>query len=345
MGITQATMKVLPSVLILAAHGQGMGEGYTAGEGKPIDDVLRRLKNLKKWGNECAENLIPDAKNNVLRKIYNFDRNAVRYYNNNNADFADVDQPEHWFDHIGVDRTISTNNPCECLWRVARGYTNFYSRGFGENGAPREKAKHMWSQLTKRLEKSYGCDLSNMGYGDPKPTDPPTEPPTEPYPTGLYPTVPTDPPTEPPAACPVGWTKFDDEDRCFKTKCQKTPMSFDAAQGQCTKWGSMMTMVKSEVQNGQVADSGPVGGLTDEGVQLAGGIWINGHDHEEGTWTYTDGSAMSYTNWAEGQPNDGNPNIAQDCLWMNFLTKGEWDDMNCVNVRSVHCVSCSKGME
>merc|ERR1712088_857698 len=247
-------MKVLPSVLILAANGQGMGDGYTAGAGLPIDDILRRLKNLKKWGNECAANI--NGKRNINRKIYNFDRNAVRYWNFHNDELDALDTPDHWCDDHedqpwcqegngpqSDDRTISTENPCECLWRVGRAYTNFYTRGFGDDGKPHTKAKHMWRQMNNRLEKSYGCDFSNMGYNNPKPTDPPTEPPTQP--TVPYP---DDDPTEPTPSCPDGWTKFDDEDRCFKTKCQDSAMLHIAANEQCQDWSADLTMVKSAVQ-------------------------------------------------------------------------------------------------
>merc|ERR1711981_310443 len=102
-------MKLLPSICLLAVDAKYTGDGS-----KPIDDVLRRLGKLKEWGNNCAANLIPDAKNNILRKLYNFDRNAVKYYNNHNADFGDVDEPAHWLDL--PDRAISTENPCECLY-------------------------------------------------------------------------------------------------------------------------------------------------------------------------------------------------------------------------------------
>ena len=54
---------------------------------------------------------------------------------------------------------------------------------------------------------------------------------------------------------------------------------------------------------------------------------------------------MSYFNWAAEQPDDGNSDISQDCIWTNYMKRGEWDDIRCDNKQSVYCVACSKGIQ
>ena len=59
--------------------------------------------------------------------------------------------------------------------------------------------------------------------------------------------------------------------------------------------------------------------------------WIGGRDFvTEGTWTWSDGTAWSYTNWKSGQPTNGvgsDDGLAQNCAIMN--TAGEWQDVKC----------------
>ena len=63
--------------------------------------------------------------------------------------------------------------------------------------------------------------------------------------------------------------------------------------------------------------------------------WIGGSDAAiEDTWTWTDGTAWSYTNWKSGQPNNGGTD-GQNCLSMN--TDGTWDDVDCTTLRQYVC--------
>jgi len=142
----------------------------------------------------------------------------------------------------------------------------------------------------------------------------------------------------PNAKCDAGWHLFPDDNRCYMVQCQDYPMQYSAAGDTCARKRSFLAEIKSEDQNMAIAKKGRVGG-----PNMRGGIWIGGGDHdEEGSWTFGDGTAMSYFNWAKGQPDDGNPEIAQDCIWMNYMGWGVWDDMRCENIRSVYCVACTK---
>lgn len=56
--------------------------------------------------------------------------------------------------------------------------------------------------------------------------------------------------------------------------------------------------------------------------------WIGANDlTTEGTWTWVDGTAWSYTNWWGGEPNNkGN----EDCGEINYLGRGaKWNDHLC----------------
>jgi len=57
--------------------------------------------------------------------------------------------------------------------------------------------------------------------------------------------------------------------------------------------------------------------------------WLGGSDAStEGTWTWNDGTAFSYTNWwtgGGGQPAGGE---VQNCMQMRWVD-GLWDDVSC----------------
>ena len=60
--------------------------------------------------------------------------------------------------------------------------------------------------------------------------------------------------------------------------------------------------------------------------------WIGIHDKtSEGHFTYMDGRQISYTNWAHGEPNNGNG--GEDCVeafgGYNHHKAGKWNDVPC----------------
>jgi len=138
--------------------------------------------------------------------------------------------------------------------------------------------------------------------------------------------------------CDDGWTMFPDDDRCFWVECTSGAIPYATANQMCQAKNAYLAEIKSDAQNMAVANGNPIGGW-----MRTGGIWIGGNDYDkEGDWKFSDGSKMSYFNWAKDQPDDGNPDITQDCIWMNFMKTGEWDDILCENTRSVYCTACSK---
>ncbi|XP_043954892.1 type-2 ice-structuring protein-like [Gambusia affinis] len=66
--------------------------------------------------------------------------------------------------------------------------------------------------------------------------------------------------------------------------------------------------------------------------------WIGGSDAaEEGSWTWSDGTLMTFTNWCPGEPN--NLRGCQHCMQMNHSGKKCWDDNNCPSRQPSVCVS------
>lgn len=57
-------------------------------------------------------------------------------------------------------------------------------------------------------------------------------------------------------------------------------------------------------------------GLTDQAV--------------EATFVWSDGSALGYKNFYAGEPNDGGGNYPEDCIIVNGVRGGQWDDRRCV---------------
>ena len=65
------------------------------------------------------------------------------------------------------------------------------------------------------------------------------------------------------------------------------------------------------------------------------GLWIGLTDEvTEGTFKWANGEAVTYTNWAPGEPNDAGG--AQDYAYINFQNPGKWDDTGiAVNLRGI----------
>jgi len=343
-------MKLLDSVLVIAATVEANGNHYGHGN-VPINNLVRRLENLKTWGDDCASRLQPPVKNNVLKKLNAMAGKATKFYNKNNGDLDDLEVIE-WDD--AKDRAINTENPCQCLYYVGKGYFNFFTRGFdGYNGRPRPEVKRIWEKLQWRLKKTYSCEFEYSNPNPypkptkgPKPTEKPKPKPT-PKPTEKPKPKPTPKPTEKPTyppnpkpACPAGWDTFADDGRCFQTKCGSRGIPWSVAQNRCFAEKAELAQILTEVQNKAVAATGEVGG-----PGLKGGIWIGGNDFEhEGTWLFRTGAALPFFNWAANQPDDGNDKITQDCIWMNFQERGVWDDLLCTATKA-HCWACTKDPE
>lgn len=128
-----------------------------------IENLERRLRTLNRLGNQCLDTLQPSAKNNIRNKFKAMDKIARKFYNKHEGELNNIPGLEGW----DSERHITTDNPCSCLNLVARGYTNFYSRGFkGLDKTPKDFVERIWRKVQKRLQQKYGCQLGNQADHD-----------------------------------------------------------------------------------------------------------------------------------------------------------------------------------
>ena len=123
-------------------------------------------------------------------------------------------------------------------------------------------------------------------------------------------------------------------------KIYETATTYGAAKAQCESDGTHLAIPKSEAENHFIASLIP-----------NEDIWIGINDiEEEGTYVTVDGSAISYTNWKSGQPDntikvllkgtpEGTPND-EDGIHISYQDK-KWND-NPVNY--LHKFVCSKSI-
>jgi len=98
----------------------------------------------------------------------------------------------------------------------------------------------------------------------------------------------------------------------------------DARSG-CAASGAHLAILRS-AQDAQVART-LVGantaflGLTDQAT--------------EGTFVWSDGSSLIYTDWYPGEPNDGGGAYPEDCAVISGARAGQWDDRPCEPITNV----------
>ena len=136
--------------------------------------------------------------------------------------------------------------------------------------------------------------------------------------------------------CRGGQTASADGKSCYELHTKTT--TFAKAELACEAIGSSYHL--AEIQSSTEND------LVKNLVGSKGKTWIGANDKAtEGTWLYNDGTAVTYTNWNSGEPNNL---FNQDCAAMyaksggffGFLsggTWGAWDDDTCSNLRNYAC--------
>merc|ERR1719312_1353044 len=129
------------------------------------------------------------------------------------------------------------------------------------------------------------------------------------------------------AGCPDGWKEFNQA--CYKYV--DSAKTWEDAESMCQgqTWQGVqghLASVHSEEENIFVAS------LAEET------IWLCHHDlHQEGQWTWTDGTEFSYSNWAKGEPN--NAGNSEDCMEIASPTSEEkqWNDDVCTKQAKFVC--------
>ena len=105
-------------------------------------------------------------------------------------------------------------------------------------------------------------------------------------------------------------------------------MTGPQAQAYAQSFGANLISVQSSAENADLVQA-----LSNQG--FAGQvIWIGYSDAtNEGTFTWYDGSSVSYTNWAPGEPNNAGD---EDCT--QIYPDGSWNDLNCSGYNSLSII-------
>ena len=109
-----------------------------------------------------------------------------------------------------------------------------------------------------------------------------------------------------------------------------TEKTWEDAKAHCVSEGMQLAVIKSSAENVAAAKA------------ANGEAWIGLHDiREENRWEWIDGSAMGYSNWADGQPDDWKG--AEDCA--HIMPDGTWNDSHCGGLEKLTfvCQKCSAG--
>jgi hypothetical protein len=121
----------------------------------------------------------------------------------------------------------------------------------------------------------------------------------------------------------------------FGGSCYELFVSFvpwDAAERQCVAWGGHLASIGSSEENAFLAGWTAQLGLTNADGQ---GIWVGGTDaQQDGVFRWVDGTSLSFTGWAPGQPDDG---AGVDCIEKRNDGAGQWYDRHCADSLRYTC--------
>jgi hypothetical protein len=96
-------------------------------------------------------------------------------------------------------------------------------------------------------------------------------------------------------------------------------VTWAVAESACELYGGHLATFGSSAENSEAAAAAA--------SVRSGGFWIGFTDAAvEGSWAWMDGTAVSYTNWSSGEPNDSG---GEDCACTNWSSTGNWNDLTC----------------
>ncbi|XP_023933559.1 macrophage mannose receptor 1-like [Lingula anatina] len=167
------------------------------------------------------------------------------------------------------------------------------------------KTAGKWADRACSQTKSYICEYPRKGYQQNK--------------VGTTPR---------PPACPLEhyWRGYGDY--CYKRVFGR--QTWFQAWELCKNLGGDLASFHSQRQMNEAADV----------PQYASGyrdnFWIGLHKPtKNSSYVWTDGSALDYTNWDEGEPNDHNG--LESCVELNRGQRGLWNDANCYTLKQCIC--------
>ena len=104
---------------------------------------------------------------------------------------------------------------------------------------------------------------------------------------------------------------------CYKVFKVSTPINWLDAQSSCAIWGGDLTSITTERENNY---------LNTIITSSVGNCWIGLNDRDvEGTYTWIDGTTVSYANWTSTPSDDINSN----CVQINNAGNGMWESVSC----------------
>ena len=104
---------------------------------------------------------------------------------------------------------------------------------------------------------------------------------------------------------------------CYKVFEVSTPINWLDAQSSCAIWGGDLTSITTERENKY---------LNTIITSSVGNCWIGLNDRDvEGTYTWIDGTPVSYSNWTSTPSDDTNSN----CVQINNAGNGTWESVSC----------------
>ncbi|XP_058475349.1 lactose-binding lectin l-2-like [Solea solea] len=129
-------------------------------------------------------------------------------------------------------------------------------------------------------------------------------------------------------SCPSFWFSFDG--RCYKYV--STQLSWADAELYCVSQGANLVSIHSEGENNFVRS------LVRNFDHAEGLTWIGLTDaHKEGNWMWSDGSAVKFTFWNSGQPD--NYRGTEHCVHINYGTPKRWNDVTCTHTYPSVCAT------
>ncbi|PIK60007.1 putative echinoidin-like [Apostichopus japonicus] len=129
--------------------------------------------------------------------------------------------------------------------------------------------------------------------------------------------------------CPRPWVPF--RDYCYRFEVKKA--TFKNAEKLCQSYSG--EIVDSHLVSIHDSEEGTFLTMTATDIFDTSDVWIGLNDmHEEGNYTWTDGSAYEYRHFADGEPNAAITD--EDCIYV-YLVVGTWNDSTCNDLNPFVC--------
>uniref|UniRef100_A0A1I7Y2A6 C-type lectin domain-containing protein n=1 Tax=Steinernema glaseri TaxID=37863 RepID=A0A1I7Y2A6_9BILA len=120
--------------------------------------------------------------------------------------------------------------------------------------------------------------------------------------------------------CPSGASISLKGDRCYQPVAFLT--DFHSAEKVCVEFGGHLASIHNRWDNGALIESDQIGNY-----------WLGGQDiNSDGSWTWTDGSAFNYNNWAAS----GGAMTGKNCLLLDSPSN-LWQPSNCKQKANFIC--------